>query len=130
MLEKCLHKFVKNGKDRHGKQRWRCTICETTIVPLTKDEKEKLSNVALVLHLLLLGFDPNEIAIALCEEKAEILGWRNKFLPKLSIVSIGKPQLKLESAIIDLKRIQEGRRLLSLHLKKTPLKKVPKRTHK
>ncbi|RZL46361.1 MAG: IS1 family transposase [Pedobacter sp.] len=88
-LIKCIYcndeKAVKNGLDKNGEQRYKCTCGQTfsirsTIHPDSQRKKRIVS------HLLLLGYKEEDISSQMALDKELINSWQRKYLPKLNNV--------------------------------------------
>lgn len=96
----CKKETTKNGHDKLGMQRLKCTNCKKTFSINHSEFEEKNKEIRLVLHLLLAGVKLNEIA--------EVLG-----------ISIEQVKLSSDHLFRGYKKIIPNKQLLSVNTLKT-----------
>ena len=108
----CKYKYayvVKNGRDRKGKQRYKCDNCKKTFTNSTMQNFIDLKSKRLVLHLILAGCKTDEIAYELKIAEKKIRSWQKSHLKNLYEVLPNKPLLSISTLIIIYKAIERKR---------------------
>jgi transposase-like protein len=105
---------VKNGRDRMGKQRYKCDNCKKTFTSATIQNFIELKSKRLVLHLILAGCKTYEIAQELKIPERKINGWKKLHLKELSAILPEQPLLSIITLSFIYKAI-EKRRIAAIH---------------
>lgn len=106
----CLGDTVRNGKDRQGRQRFKCcqNHCGKSFT-LISNSPTIISKKRLTIHLLVAGCDISDIATKLELEERLVKIWKEKYLSNLSAIKPREPLLSINTLLTIFKAIEKKR---------------------